>query len=658
MRDITNALLTAQTAASGRPYVRVEALDMLAGVSRPHFTRLYTGAEDASHHAAAMPNDGSLVRVRLSANGVLYVQRVANPGPASDFSAWTRLDTAATACNVAACAHGATVLVFFRDASNPRAINVRESRDSGQTWRASLAAATLSSGSVEQVAAAFSAAGTPALFFAGSDHRLYVAQRPGDFWSTPEAHDYALADVTGLACAYDTAWRLAVTGEDATGRRRVWSASYDGAWSPLLEVTRADAGSGVSFTAPFLHLGDVARLTVVERYTGAGGYQRPLVFNTLAGTSYAANSWADPVPFEADAPHGLAITGAASALWLSTPSGVWHAALDATPRDLSADVLWLAMRETPRGGTVTVALRNDDGRYDNVGAPGAAVRAGTELRVSPGYTTASGVEVSAGPAFWVTGWERRYGGGEASLVVHAGDGWSLLSGWRARRQFAWARGEAATASILGFILQRVGLGLQSANPSDAMLTHRPAFTVHPGETGATAVRRLMATVPDLLLFRGREAWLRLPQPTDRAAYAFGSYHPVHARPPRRGVAGRDPRPSLRRRRRRRGIRLGRHAPPRRAPPTGQRPQPGHSRQGPVQRGRPARPPPPRGPLRRAPRPAQLRPGAPRRRRRPRARRPRPHPPPRRRHRPRLPPSRLAQVRAEDHPDRPKPLPPL
>ena len=61
-----------------------------------------------------------------------------------------------------------------------------------------------------------------------------------------------------------------------------------------------------------------------------------------------------------------------------------------------------------------------------------------------------------------------------------------------------------------------------------MLTHRPAFTVHPGETGATAVRRLMATVPDLLLFRGREAWLRLPQPTDRAVYAFGSYHPVHA----------------------------------------------------------------------------------------------------------------------------------
>ena len=528
MRDITNTLLTAQTAASGRPYVRVEALDMLAGVARPHFTRRYTGAEESSHHAAAMPADGSLVRVRLADDGVLWVQRIANPGPTSDFSAWTRLDTAATACNVAACANGASVLVFFCDASNSRAVNVRESRDSGQTWRVSLAAATLPSGSIDRIAAAFSAAGTPALFFAAGDHRLYVTQRPGDFWNTPEAHDYSLANVTGLACAYDTAWRLAVTGEDATGRQRVWSASYDGAWSSLLEVTRADAGSGVSFAAPFLHLGDVARLTVVERYTGAGGYQRPLVFNALAGTSYDANSWADPVPFGAEAPHGLAITGSASALWLGTPNGVWHAALDPAPRDLSADVLWLTMRETPRGGTVTLALRNDDGRYDTVGAQGAPISAGTELRVSPGYTTASGVEVSAGPVFWVTGWERRYGGGEASLVVHAGDGWSLLSGWRARRQLSWARGEAATASILGFILQRVGLGLQSANPSAAMLTHRPAFTVHPGETGATAVRRLMATAPDLLLFRGRDAWLRLPKLTDRAAYAFGSYHPVHS----------------------------------------------------------------------------------------------------------------------------------
>ncbi|MCY4625641.1 MAG: hypothetical protein OXC99_11670 [Chloroflexi bacterium] len=534
MRAITNSLLTAQTEASGRPHVRVEALDALAGVARPHFARLYDGDEEPFHHAATMPADGSLVRVRLTeSDGALYVQRVPNPGPASDFAAWTRLDTAATACNVAACSRGATVLVAFRDPANPRAVCVRESADSGATWSERRVAATLASGTVERLAASFGSAGAPAIFLAANDARLHVTTRTGSVWSAPAAHDYALADVTGLAVDNDTAWRLAVTGADATGRHRVWTASYDGAWSPLLEVTRADAGSGVTFAAPFLRLADVARLTVVERYTGAGAYQRPLMFNTLAATTFDANSWADPVPLEADAPHGIAVAGAAvamtgdvSALWLAAPDGVWHAALDASPRDLSADVLSLAMRESP-GGTITLALRNDDGRYDAVGHPASPIREGTELRVSPGYLTPVGEEVSEGPAFWVTGWERRYGGGEATLVVHADDGWTLLAAWRARRQFAWARGEAAIASILGFILQRVGLGLQSANPSDAMLAHRPAFTVHPGESGATAVRRLMDMVPDLLHFRGRIARLTLPQPTDAAGYAFGSYHPVH-----------------------------------------------------------------------------------------------------------------------------------
>ena len=535
MRTITNALLTAQTAASGRPHVRVEALDMLAGVARLNATRTHTGAEESFHHAATSPADASLVRVRMTAaDGALWVQRTANPGAASDFSPWTRLDTAATACNVAVCSHGASILVFFRDPSDPRAVCVRESADSGRTWAARHTAATLASGAVDWLATSFSAAGAPALFLAASDARLHVTTRTAATWSALQSHDYALADITGLACAADTAWRLAVTGADATGRHRLWTASYDGAWSPLLEITRADAGSGVTFDAPFLRVADVARLTVVERYTGPGGYRRPLIFTALAGTPFDANSWADPVPFPADAPYGVALAGeadagagTAAAFWLTTPDAVWHAALDATPHDLSADVLSLTMRESPSGSTVTLALRNDDARYNNVGDPDAPVREGTELRVSPGYSTASGAEVSAGPTFWVTGWERRYGSGEATLVVHAADGWALLAGWRARRQFAWAHGEAAIASILGFILQRVGLGLQSTNPSQAMLSHRPAFTVHPGETGATAVRRLMAMAPDLLHFRGREAFVRQPQPTDAVTYAFGTYHPVH-----------------------------------------------------------------------------------------------------------------------------------
>ena len=79
-----------------------------------------------------------------------------------------------------------------------------------------------------------------------------------------------------------------------------------------------------------------------------------------------------------------------------------------------------------------------------------------------------------------------------------------------------------------------------------MLAHRPAFTVHPGESGATAVRRLLALAPDLLHFRGPIARLRLPSPTDAADYAFGSYHPVHHARLSLDGPGRHARPGLRR----------------------------------------------------------------------------------------------------------------
>ena len=83
MRTLSSTLLAAQKSASGQPFVKVEVLDMLAGVVRPVFTRHYTGSEADFHHAATMPADGSLVRAYMDAIGNVLVQRVASPGPGS-----------------------------------------------------------------------------------------------------------------------------------------------------------------------------------------------------------------------------------------------------------------------------------------------------------------------------------------------------------------------------------------------------------------------------------------------------------------------------------------------------------------------------------------------------------------------------------------------
>ena len=135
MRTISPTLLAAQNSASRVPHVQVRVLDMLAGVTRPVFERLYTGSEELFHHAATISGDGSPVRARVdSATRGLYVQRVSNPGSGADFSSWSSLDTAGTGCNVALCSQGAAVLLFFLNPFDGKTLYVRESGDNGATW--------------------------------------------------------------------------------------------------------------------------------------------------------------------------------------------------------------------------------------------------------------------------------------------------------------------------------------------------------------------------------------------------------------------------------------------------------------------------------------------------------------------------------------------
>lgn len=90
MRSLSDTLLDAQKSAAAEPYVKVEVVAKVGGVTRFNWSRLYEGAEADCFHGATMPSDGSLIRLRVaSEGGTLYRQRVTDPGPASDFSVWT-----------------------------------------------------------------------------------------------------------------------------------------------------------------------------------------------------------------------------------------------------------------------------------------------------------------------------------------------------------------------------------------------------------------------------------------------------------------------------------------------------------------------------------------------------------------------------------------
>ncbi len=474
-----------------------------------------------------MPLDGALLRARLH-GGRLYFQRTVAPGPGSDFTAWTDLLPAAGA-GIALYAEGMQVLLLYADPDGV-GLKVRESADGGASFGPPTPVA-MAPGAIGWAAAALKPNGDAlALFSSGAG--VYWTRRAGGVWSSPALWPHSAASVTGLACHYGGDWNIAVAGAATSGDASVWTTVLGdgfglpaGAWGPLREVTRASAGSGVTFRVPYLARPDTYRLTLVEEYAGVSPYSRPYYTYSPASADFDSGLWREPIPFAETSQSGLALAASAGSVWLSSPSGVWQAALQVAEADISSQIVEAAVDDRPFGGRFRLALR---GEPTLSGTLLAALRVGAEVRLSPGYVTPAGREASDGPAYWVERIERRWSRGEGYVAIEGYDGWGLLNAWRARSQYVWAAGESNVFSILRFLAARAGLDFSSAGAGTSANDLYPAFTVHPGEAGTVAVRRLLAMIPDVIFFRGEFACLKEPAPQETASYAYGAGHPVLA----------------------------------------------------------------------------------------------------------------------------------
>ncbi len=538
MRTLTSTLLAAQREATGAPHVEVETLDNLAGAPRPTLTRLYTGSEQDFYHDATCPGDGSLVRARVtSPSGGLYVQRVVNPGPTSDFSSWTYLHGVSNASGISLVSRGANVYLFYVNSSR-RNLFVKESTDYGATWNTSKHVLYPDLSGIRWLAAAISDQNALFLFYASIYHAVYGSRKDpssGSSWLTPSLWPHSPASITGMSSVYDKGWHLILTGtESTTNDAKVWTCVYgeDGdqpyaTWSALSEVSAAKADSRTTFHFPSIAKADVFRAFCVEKSTGSPPFQRPVRFHTLPGSGMVDTLWREPVPFDYSSAYGVSLATTEDDLWVSSPSGVWGGPLTDTALDLTGDVLDLALDERPEGGTAVLTLRNDDGRYNSIGSGAyASLRKGSEVRVSPGYATSAGREVSPGPTYWIESWEYRSSAGKSYLVVFAHNAWRLLETWGATRQYTWDKGASSVADIMEFVLARVGLRFDATQAGSDAKTLKPAFTMHPGESGADAVRRLLDRLPDALMFRGSLGHLIHLQPSDARDYSYGAGHPV------------------------------------------------------------------------------------------------------------------------------------
>ncbi len=536
MRDLTATLLAAQKKATAIPYVKVEATNKVAGVVRYDWNRLYTGAEDDYYHAVTMPGDGSLVRVRATLPGdarKLYRQRVASPGPTSDFSQWTytnQLNAAAVAC----VSLGAEVSVFWTDGVN-RKIQRLKSTDYGASWGSPEVIDYSPTTSIGGLAAAYKTNGDLAVFFA-DQATLYVKKNVGGQWQPRSTWDKSTGDLSGVAAVYEEDWNLLVTGKDSSGNFKLWSLIYGdggdasaGSWSALKELASAPSGGEFEYRQPFLDKPDVYRGFFVEKFSGSQIYNRPFRSHTVLDAKYIDNLWREPVPFNLSSEYGLALAHYGDYCWLSCPAGVWRAGSTVQSLELTGDVLAVRQESEAASGKLVVELRNDAGQYSLPGQGELSILdIGCQVEFSPGYRTDNGDEASAGQHFCLAGYEHTSAGGSASLILHARDGWAAIADWRARHQFRWNRDteEMNVKDILAFVLSRVGLKLAVKSESSVITGFYPDFTINSGNTGESILRKLLSFVPDILFIEGVTTYLVNPQASDDSVYGYGVEHAV------------------------------------------------------------------------------------------------------------------------------------
>jgi len=535
MRSLSSTLLAAQKETSRVPYVKVEAKNKIGGLVRLDWDKLYSGSEDDYHHALTIPGDGSLIRVRItlpSDSRKLYRQRVANPGPSSNFSSWTYTNQY-NCVVVSAVSLGAEVSIFW--INSDREVRHIKSTDYGVNWGSPEIIDYSPTTSIKGLAAAYKPNGDLAIFFA-DQATLYVKKRISGNWQTKAGWDKTTGNLSGVATVYDSDWNLFVSGQDSNNNYKLWSLVYGdggdvspGEWSDLKEFASAPSGSDFEYRSVFMDKPDVYRGFHVEKFTGTEAYYRPFWSHSVPETDFVESLWREPVPFNLSSEYGMAIAHHGNYCWLSTPCGVWQAKLTQESIDITADVLSLRQEARSSEGRLTVEFKNDDGQYSSPGEGELSVLdIGCQLEFCPGCVTSQGNEVGPALAYWLDSYEHTSSGGRASLILYASDGWRLIKSWRARHQFRWNKDsdEMTVKQILEFVLARVGLKLEVKSQSSVITSYYPDFTIHPGNSSDIIIRRLLSFVPDVLFLEGNKAYVVNPQSSDSSVYSYGQAHVI------------------------------------------------------------------------------------------------------------------------------------
>ncbi|HEY3081166.1 MAG TPA: hypothetical protein VGM69_14835 [Chloroflexota bacterium] len=456
MHALTGTLEAATRRGEAEATLRAIVTDQPCEVPRWSWSPIYPPSGEDGPHAVVELASGGLVRARASAAGALYVQRVADPALAAEWSAWTELRPAASASPLAGIALASSTLedrvrLFWVLWSDGRTIRCAGSTD-GLIWTEEGVVVEPPPHSIHGLAADM-AGGDGHLIYVvdqtggGPDQYLVAIERVGvGVWANRVAQALPRYASNGIAAVHDPASRrIYVVTADAEGvdgrERRLALQELDAranAWGgPGTTLAKHGAASGYDFRGPRLHLTSSGFprhvLTWVESWVGDGGgpgYERPMLCVT------PRRDWlTEWVPWDVESPYGFDLFRAASGTWYLVGAQRAYASdgYGGGPGqrlDVSDDVVDLRLDQPGpmRPAAATLLLDDRDGRYAEAGRSGTAacLRQGSQLALRLGSRTTSGDEGIWQTPLWIDAVAHRFDGRRMLIEVAATDAWGVL----------------------------------------------------------------------------------------------------------------------------------------------------------------------------------------------------------------------------------------
>jgi len=535
MRTLSATLLAAQKKPDRLPYVEAKVYDFDQGIKRLSWTRLYQGSEPDNHHGITFDGQGSMHRIRVNGNN-LYRQKVTSPDESSNYTQWTLIaDNCYGPCAIAS--YGAKIYIFYRTTGN--ALWKYYSHNYGQDWsNAQLVAAYTD---VLSMTACWWGATSKVVCFAfkaGEQNGIVLDssdQSTGEHvWYGSSQHPWV--NNFGAGCYYTpdhidlvvAAWESSTPYNLYGLYRQQFDNTYT--FSDVDPFITAPEGEGITYEFPDCHKPASAQdyentlIVGVEKFTGTTAYTRPLICHAVKGSDFYSMAFTEPKPFlNISSAYGLRLIADSSHWWLERPDGVWRSPRAAgTPLDLTPNIISISTSSSLRAerGNLVIELDNSKAQYST------PPEKRSEVVLKLGYKTTAGNEAVEVGRYWLDSWEYSSSPNISILKLFCLDGQGLASQWSSRFLMRWPANKTVW-EIVQEIICRWGINLTSpagVPRSSAVDNLYPDFTLQPGTSGDSALRRILSFIPDSLVFTGNEAYLKDPRADEASSYSYGTDH--------------------------------------------------------------------------------------------------------------------------------------